>query len=199
MEINQQHCANPNCLDVGKINHGNIKIYSHKERRYYCTTCGQTFSASRDTLFYKLRTPRQDFIEAISMLAERNSLRSIARIKHAKLGTVLQWLDRAGHQAAAVSRKLIRNLHLTQVQIDELWTFIKKSRVTSLTTKPQKVWVTIGSGEPSRSLLDCALPVTSARSVAKRRPALLSSIYGPQVMVRHHSLPATNCPPISPL
>ncbi|MCA1605329.1 MAG: hypothetical protein LC775_07640, partial [Acidobacteria bacterium] len=139
MEINQQYCANYDCPDLGKTSRGNIKIYSYKEQRYYCITCGQTFSASRDTLFYKLRTPRQDFIEAISMLAERNSLRSIARIKHAKLGTVLQWLDRAGQQAARVSRKLIRNLHLTQVQIDELSTFIKKSRATSLTTKPQKV------------------------------------------------------------
>jgi len=33
----------------------------------------------------------------------------------------------AGQHTAAVSAALIRNLHLTQVQIDELWTFVKKN------------------------------------------------------------------------
>jgi hypothetical protein len=39
-------------------------------------------------------------------------------------------LDRAGQHAAAVSNHFIRSLHLTQAQIDELWTFVKKNRST---------------------------------------------------------------------
>ena len=139
MDTNQQHCPNSDCSDLGKVNHGNIKVYSYKEQRYYCTTCGQRFRASHHTVFYKLRTARQDFIEAVGMLAERNSLRSIARIKQAKLDTVLHWLDIAGQQATTVSSRLIRNLHLTQVQIDELRTFVKKSRATSKRMKPWAV------------------------------------------------------------
>ena len=110
MQSNQKCCPNPNCSDVGKINQGNIKAFSYKERRYYCTTCRTTFSASRSTVFYKLRTPRQDFIEAVGLLAERCSLRAIARIKETKLDTVAHWLELAGKQAAAVSHKLIQNL-----------------------------------------------------------------------------------------
>ena len=53
------------------------------------------------------------------MLAERNSLRGIARVKGVKPDTVLHWLEIAGAQAAAVSDRLIHNLHLTQAQIDE--------------------------------------------------------------------------------
>lgn len=130
MPSNQNCCHNPNCSDVGKINHGNIKAFSYQERRDYCTTCRATFSASKNTVFYKLRTPRQDFIEAVGLLAERCSLRAIARIKETKLDTVSRWLEIAGQQAATVSHKLIQNLHLTQVQIDELWTFVKKSHGT---------------------------------------------------------------------
>ena len=88
MHSNQPYGPNSDCAEVGQINTGNVKVYSHQQQRYYCTTCGQRFRPSRDTVFYRLRTPRQDFIEAVGMLAERCSLRAIARIKHAKLGTV---------------------------------------------------------------------------------------------------------------
>jgi hypothetical protein len=40
----------------------------------------------------------------------------------------LHWVDLAGQHAAAVSAHLIKDLHLTQAQIDELWTFVKKSK-----------------------------------------------------------------------
>lgn len=156
MDSSHQCCANYDCPDRGKTYLGNIKVYSHQERRYYCTTCGQTFSASRDTIFYRLRTNRQDFIEAVGLLAERCSLRGIARVKRVKPDTVLRWLDVAGAQAAAVSSALIQNLHLTQVQIDELWTFVKKSRGTSRKGKSFQVWVTIGSGRRLRSPRGCA-------------------------------------------
>jgi len=35
---------------------GNVKVYSHAERRYYCTTCEHTFSADKGTFFGTLRT-----------------------------------------------------------------------------------------------------------------------------------------------
>ena len=66
-------------------------------------------------------------MDAVAMLGERNSLRAISRIKHCKPHTVLHWLDLAGQHAAAVSKDCIHGLHVTQAQIDELWTFIKKT------------------------------------------------------------------------
>jgi hypothetical protein len=75
-------------------------------------------------------------LDAVAMLVERNSLRAICRIKHCKLQTLLHWLDLAGQQAAAVSKHFIRGLHLTQAQIDELWTFVKKNKSTFNQTSP---------------------------------------------------------------
>ena len=109
MEPDQQCCPNSSCSAFDKHETGTIKIYSHKERRYYCVICGKTFSESRASLFYHLRTPRRDVLEAIGMLAERNSLRGIARVKGVKPDTVLHWLEIAGAQAAAVSDRLIHN------------------------------------------------------------------------------------------
>ena len=66
--------------------------------------------------------------EALARLNERNSLRAVARLTHHSPNRVLHWLDLAGRPAAAVGRVLIRNLHLTQVQLDDLWTFVKKNK-----------------------------------------------------------------------
>ncbi len=131
MENQQQWCDNKACDDFAKIGAQNIKVHSYVERRYYCATCKQTFSFDKGTFFETLPTDRQILLDAIAMLVERNSLRAISRIKHCKHGSVLRWLDLAGQQAAGVSAHFIRGLHLTQAQIDELWTFVKKNRNTS--------------------------------------------------------------------
>jgi transposase-like protein len=159
MEPDQQSCINSACPAFGKSETGTIKVYSYKERRYYCVVCGKTFSESRASLFYHLRTPRRDVLEAIGMLAERNSLRGIARVKGVKPDTVLHWLEIAGAQAAAVSDRLIHNLHLTQAQIDELWTFVKKSLGTAIGTKRQQGRETTGFGPRWPYPVVCASPV----------------------------------------
>ncbi len=76
-------------------------------------------------------------LEAVALLGERNSLRAIARVKHCKPDTVLHWLDLAGEQCAAVRGYLIRGVHVSQAQIDEQWTFVKKSkRIWNRTIRP---------------------------------------------------------------
>jgi transposase-like protein len=131
MQTQEQWCDHKACPDFGKIGTRNMKVYSYAERRYYCATCSHTFHADRGTFFDTLRTDRQVILKVVAMLVERNSLRAIGRIEHCKLATTLHWLDRAGQQAAAVSRHCITGLHLVQAQIDELWRFIKKNRNTS--------------------------------------------------------------------
>jgi len=127
METKGQWCDSVFCPDVGKIDAYNIKIHSYAERRFYCTTCRRTFGADKGTFFETLRTPRLILLDAVAMMVERNSLRAISRIKHCKVDAVLYWVGLAGQQGAAVNRHFIRNLHLTQVQIDELWSFVKKT------------------------------------------------------------------------
>jgi hypothetical protein len=40
--------------------------------------------------------------------------------------TVCRWLEKASKHVEAVSLYLIKNLHLTEAQLDELWSFVKK-------------------------------------------------------------------------
>ena len=50
-----QFCHNPDCPVRGQLGLGNINVHSRKERRYRCFTRGQTFAATRDTPFYRLK------------------------------------------------------------------------------------------------------------------------------------------------
>jgi transposase-like protein len=154
METRRQWCEQTACPDFGKRDASNIKIYSHAERRYYCTTCQHTFSADIGTFFETLRSDRQRLLEAVAMLVERNSLRAISRVKHCKPNTVLHWLDLAGQHAAEVSQHFIRSLHVLQAQIDELWSFVKKNRST-FSPVIHLMSVMPGSGGPSLYLLIC--------------------------------------------
>jgi len=128
MDPTEHWCENAACADLLKVAAGNVKIYSYRERRYYCATCNQTFSADRGTFFETLRSEPSVVVDVLALLMERNSLRAIERLRHHAPNTILHWVDLAGQHTAAVSAHLIKDLHLTQAQIDELWTFVKKSK-----------------------------------------------------------------------
>ena len=131
MDTTRQGCENPACVDFARTEGRNLKVPSYLEGRFDCTPCKQTCSCDKGTFFATRRTDRQILVEAVAMLVERNSLRAISRLKQGKLQTVLHGLDLAGQHAAALSPHFMRGLHLTQAQIDELWTFVKKNRNTA--------------------------------------------------------------------
>src|SRR3954471_11369242 len=130
MELADRWCDNTDCPNYGKVGAGNLKPFSHVERRYRCSTCRRTSSVDKHTFFETIRSPRPTVLQALALLVERNSLRAAARLTHHSPNRVLHWLALAGEQGASVSATLIRDLSLTQVQIDELWTFVKKSKLT---------------------------------------------------------------------
>jgi len=128
METEGQWCDNASCPDCSKIGTDNIQMHSYADRRFHCTTCQRTFSADKGTFFETLRTPRPILLDVVAMLVERNSLRAVSRIKPCKADTALHWLELAGQPGAAVHRHFIRDVHPTQVQVDELWSFVKKNK-----------------------------------------------------------------------
>src|SRR5215510_5613179 len=171
METEGQWCDNASCPDCGKIGAGKVQIHSYAERRFRCTTCHRTFSADKGTFFETLRTPRPILLDVVAMLVERNSLRAISRIKHCKADAVLHWLQLAGQQGAAVNRHFIRDVHPTQVQVDELWSFVKKHKgICNRVTLPTGVTPWCGVRAPCR-VISASCP-TWRTSAARRRQRL---------------------------
>jgi len=128
MEVDpsQHSCPNTECPDCGKVGAGNIRIHCSRDRRLRCATCNKRFSARQGTIFYKLRTDEKTVLTALALLAERNSARATARILGTNEDTVLEWLAKAAQHAAQVSELLIRKLNISQVQLDEMWSFVEK-------------------------------------------------------------------------
>jgi transposase len=68
------------------------------------------------------------------MLLNGMSLRSIARILEISLNTVRRWLSRAAYQSEEVNEVLLRELDISKVELDELWTIVEKKLPREVTT-----------------------------------------------------------------
>jgi len=120
-------CWNRECPDYGKTNHGNMVRYGRTGKgtqRLKCTTCERVFVANKGTVFYGRHHSPKEILECLAMLAERNSLAAIHRIKGIKEETVMDWLLEAANHVEEIEAILLTNYHLTRVQLDAMWTYV---------------------------------------------------------------------------
>lgn len=120
-------CWNEECPDFGRVNAGNIRKYglTRKGRqRWQCRTCGKAIAETKGTVFHGKKHDEKTIIECFAMLAERNSLAAIHRIKGIKEETVMAWLRFAATQMEAVEAVLLRDHKMTRVQLDALWSYV---------------------------------------------------------------------------
>jgi len=128
LDPTQHSCPNAECSDYGKLGCGNIAIHCRADRRLRCSTCNRRFSARQGTIFFNLKTDEEKVLAALALLSERNSARATARVLKTNEDTVLEWLAKAAQHVSEVSDLLIRELHVSQAQLDEMWSFVGKKR-----------------------------------------------------------------------
>jgi transposase-like protein len=120
-------CWNPRCSDYGKVNLGNIRRFGHTQagtQRYQCRTCHGTFVETIETVFYGRHHCQEMIIECLALLAERNSLAAIHRVKGVKEETVVAWLRLAAQHVERIEAILLANYRLTRAQLDAMWTYV---------------------------------------------------------------------------
>jgi transposase-like protein len=120
-------CLNEECEDYNQIGCGNMVKYGKTGKgaqRYQCKTCKKVFTENKGTIFYRTRHTRDEIIECMQLIGDRNSLASIHRIKGIKEETVTKWLERAEDHVEQFEEYLMKEYQLTRVQIDALWTFV---------------------------------------------------------------------------
>jgi len=120
-------CWNPDCPDYGKVNNGNIIKFGRTKKgtqRYRCKTCGKTFVETKGTMFYGRHHSQETILECLALLAERNSLAAIHRIKGIKEETVSAWLREAAKHVEQIEALLLANYRLKRAQLDALWTYV---------------------------------------------------------------------------
>ena len=124
------YCPHPDCPLFGQVETSQLERHAYyglqRVPQYLCRACGKTFSETRGTFFYRLRTARAKVLQALAMVVEQGGIRATARAVGVDKDTIQRWVDRAGKHAEEVSAYMIVEGHLTEVQLDELWTFVKK-------------------------------------------------------------------------
>ena len=144
-------CPNESCHDYGKPQdeqqHNVVKFGKTKagRQRFKCKTCGNTFTETKGTIFYRRRTPDNEIVETLALVAEGNRINSLVRVTGHKEDTILAWIRDAAEQAETIEETLLAEYQLERGQLDGLWAYVGNKGEKSATQKPTKV---VSSGVP---------------------------------------------------
>ena len=153
-DLEQCFCPNKQCKDYGLRGQGNIGIrgkYGKDKNRdlLHCRTCGKRFAATRASALFGMHLPAETIRQIIHHAAEGVGVRATARLLGLDKDTVNRVILRAGEHCARVLSSLLKSLELTEAQLDELWTFVKKREVLAARRTPMASTDKPGSGRPS--------------------------------------------------
>ena len=123
-------CPNEICSDYGKCQNERqqniIKFGQSKagRQRYRCKSCGQTFTETKGTIFYRRRTSEEEILDTLALIAEGNRISSLVRVKGHKEDTIIDWIREAGQHAEEFEAVLLSDYQLSRGQIDGLWAYV---------------------------------------------------------------------------
>ena len=114
-------CPNSACCARGHIGKGNIRVHSHKERRYVCDICGGTFVATKGTIFYRRRLLGDTILKIVTLLGHGCPRQAIVVAFEVDERTVKSLEEGAGKHCQKVHEHLVEQPRdLGQVQGDEI-------------------------------------------------------------------------------
>jgi len=91
----------------------------------YCRSCHGYFLETHGTLFHGKRLSVELLVRVLACLAEGLGIRATARVFEVDPTTVLHWLVEAAEQLQAFTRYWLCDLHVHQLQLDELYAVIR--------------------------------------------------------------------------
>jgi transposase-like protein len=125
-------CPNEKCEQYGLTGQGNVvgngtyETKSGRVRKYICRTCGKIFCDRSNTMFYDLRTSEEKVVLALRLIVKGMSQRSTAEVLEVCPKSISTWISRASDQSEAVTETQLKDLNISRVEMDELWTFVGK-------------------------------------------------------------------------
>jgi hypothetical protein len=152
----QHFCPDHDCAYHGWRGHGNIRSNGHPGgqpwRQLQCVSCHGYFYETHGTIFHGKRASVELIVRVISCLAEGLGIRGTARVFEIDPNTVLGCLVEAAEHLHAFSAYFLHELHLNQVQLDELYAVLSAVRdggvseaeaIERLSRSPHWVWTAI--------------------------------------------------------
>jgi IS1 family transposase len=129
IDTSQHFCPHAGCDYQGWLGLGNLRANGHPGggpwRQFHCTSCNGYFLETHGTIFHGKQATVDLIVRVLACLAEGLGIRATARVFEVAPTTVLQWLVEAAEQLRAFCAYFLCDLHLEQLQLDELYAVLR--------------------------------------------------------------------------
>ncbi len=95
--------------------------------RWVCRVCKRSFGPTFGTPMYRLRSTPAEVARTLLVVMHQGSLSAAEELTGHKYETIGRWLRLVGVYANQITDALVRELHLTEAEVDAFWSFVKKS------------------------------------------------------------------------
>jgi hypothetical protein len=163
VDTSMHFCPHTDCDYRGWLGLNNLRGHGHPSggpwRQFHCTSCKGYFLESHGTLFHGKHVGVDLIVRVLACLADGLGIRATARVFEVAPNTVLQWLVEAAEQLRVFSSYFLCDLHLKQLQLDELYAVLRALKAGAISDEeamkrlersPSWVWTAI---DPQSKLL----------------------------------------------
>jgi IS1 family transposase/transposase-like protein len=163
VDTSRHFCPHTECDYRGWLGLNNLRANGHPSgglwRQFHCLGCHGYFPEHHGTLFHGKQATVELIVRVLACLAEGLGIRATARVFEVDPNTVLHWLVEAAEQLKAFSSHFLCEVHVQQVQLDELYAVLSAVRegqmreeeaIQRLSRSPHWVWTAI---DPQSKLL----------------------------------------------
>src|SRR6266568_243622 len=112
------HNCSSLCKKFGKFGPKRIQ-------RWRCKQCKKTFSEDQDRPLDDMRIPMDKAVMALHLLLEGNAVASVERVTGLHKRTILNLLVLAGDKCERLMEKMIKDVPVRDVAVDEVWSYCK--------------------------------------------------------------------------
>jgi hypothetical protein len=129
VDTSMHFCPHPECDYRGWLGLNNLRANGHPSggpwRQLHCLGCNGYFPEHHGTIFHGKHAAVELIVRVLACLAEGLGIRATARVFEVDANTVLHWLVQAAEHLRAFSRYFLCNVHVEQLQLDELYAVLR--------------------------------------------------------------------------
>src|SRR5215470_4758109 len=129
VDTSRHFCPHTDCDYRGWLGLNNLRANGHPSggpwRQFQCTACDGYFPEHHGTIFHGKQVAVELMVPVLACLAEGLGIRATARVFEVDPNTVLHWLVEAAEQLKAFSAYFLCNMHVNQLQLDELYAVLR--------------------------------------------------------------------------
>src|SRR4029450_3693066 len=163
VDTSMHFCPHNDCDYRGWLGLNNLRANGHPNgapwRQFQCLSCLGYFPEHHGTILHGKQAAVDLIVHVLACLGGGIGIRATARVFEVEPNTVLHWLVEAAEQLRAFSCYFLCDLHVRQIQLDELYAVLSAVKggelsedeaIRRLSRSPQWVWTAM---DPETKLL----------------------------------------------